>query len=130
MNVCFNYNLFVSGAPTFNMSDPNRLYGRISEGTSLTVKDSHITPLTSYNISKDSDVIVTNDRETNTSGKYKAFTRDGEIKFVILNTDVLDEATYTYNSSLGNAARYTLRVEGRVNNNTMILALFPFHCTK
>jgi len=94
------------------MSDPFQLYGRISESTSLTIIDTHITPLTSYNISKDNDVIVTKDRETNTSGKYRAFARNGEIKFVILNTDKTDEATYTYTSGFGNSASYTLRVEG------------------
>jgi len=126
----FDYSLFVSGVATFNITDPFQLHGQISERTSLTVIDTHITPLTPYNILKDGDVIVTNDRETKTSGKYRAFTRNGEMRFVIYNTDVTDEATYTYNSSLGNAASYTLLVEGRVNNYTMIFAIFPFHCTK
>jgi len=126
VNIYFDYSLFVSGDPTFHMSDPSQLYGRIALKTTLTVEDTDITPLASYNISKDSDVIITNDRETNTSGKYRAFVRKGDIKFEIFNTDVTDEATYTYNSSLGNAASYTLRVEGRVNEYTMILALFHF----
>jgi len=127
VNVYFNYILCVSEAPTFDMSDPFQLFGRIAKTTSLSIFDTHITPATSFNISKDSDyIIVTNYRETNTIGKYRAFARNGAIKFEIFNTDVIDEATYTYTSSLGNAVGYTLRVEGSVNEYTMIFAIFHF----
>ena len=102
------------------MTDPLQKYGRITESTSLTVLDTDVTPLTLFNISKDGEIIVSHSGEQMTTSKYSTVVQNGSIQFVILNTNVTDEATYTYSSSLDDAANYTLRVEGKSNDSIML----------
>jgi len=105
------------------MTNPFQRYGRIAESTSLTVLDTYITPYSLFNISKDGEIIVTNTDEQMTTSKYSTVVLNGSIQFAILNTYVTDEATYTYRSGLGDAANYTLSVEGKSNDYIMLYFL-------
>jgi len=102
------------------MTNPFQLYGRIASKTSLSVFDTHITPYTLFNFSKNGDIIVINTIEQTTRNQYRTYARDGTIKFDIWNTDVTDEATYTYTSGEGDAVNFTLLVEGIGNDYTML----------
>jgi len=79
----------------------------------MIVSDAAITSSTGFAIAKSSENIISHVGETTPVGKYTAVAGSGTVTFVIKNTIVADEDTYSCTLDTGESATDTIQVDGR-----------------
>jgi len=98
------------------MENATQQFGIISKETSMIVTDTIIVPTTLFSIATVvGGGIISHNGEASTNGKYTATVGTGSIQFVIKNTIVDDEETYTCTLENGDSASVTLQVDGMFN---------------